>query len=114
MKVSKQMGQFYVVEMDEDNRANAMPGQFIFTGNDFDDYVIGFVNKVDLEANEMEMCLMEPRVLPNNVTRILAETLTKDEVVTKLKVITDANPAAKAAWIEAVNGPTYDGVEPIH
>ena len=114
MKVSRQMGQLYRVPLDEEGVRQAMAGQFVQSNHDNDDYVLGFVNFVDQEAGEMEICLFTPQVLPANVTKVLAETLTYDETVAMLTKITDQNPAAKAAWIEAANGPTYDDEDLVH
>lgn len=108
VKLSKQMGQLYRVPLDEQGRREAMAGQFVQSNHDNDDYVLGFVNAVDREAGEMEICLFRPQQLPANVIEVLAETLSYDETAAMLKVICDANPIVKKAWIEAVNGPTYD------
>lgn len=109
----KQMAQLYRVEMSEENRRNAMPGQFVFPG-DWSDDVIGFISAVDYETNELEMCLFEPRVMPDTLTRVIKEVVTKDEWAQMLKEIGDKNPEVKAAWIEAVNGPTYNDEESVH
>lgn len=115
MKVSKQMGQLYRVPLDEDGVRMAMAGQFVNSGHDFDDHILGFVNFVDKETSEMEICLFRPDILPANVSKVIAEQLSFTETAEMLKKICDANPAAKAAWIEAANGPTYDDeAEPLH
>lgn len=114
MKVSKQMGQLYRVPLDEQGVRMAIAGQFVNSGHDNDDHVLGFVNFVDKETSEMEICLFQPQILPSNVSSIIAETLTYDETAAMLKKICDANPAAKAAWMEAVNGPTYNDEDPVH
>lgn len=114
MKVSKQMGQLYRVPLDEVGLRMAMAGQFVNSGHDNDDHVVGFVNLVDEETSEMEICLFQPQILPSNATKIIAEQLSFDETSEMLKKICDQNPDAKTAWLEAVNGPTYDDEDLIH
>lgn len=112
--MTKQMGQLYRVPLDEQGRALSIAGAFVFSGNPYDDTVIGFINEVDKEAGEMEICLFHPGVMPDNLVKVLREQMSFDETSALLRKHCDANEAVKAAWIEAVNGPTYDEEESVH
>lgn len=63
--------------------------------------VCGFINDVDLESGEMEVCLFDPteEYIPD-IIEVIKETMTKDEMEGLLYQAIVQHPDIYAAWVE--------------
>lgn len=95
-------GQLYIVPISEDDRHDVEAGQFVYSGHDYDEVVIGFVNDFNPTDLEMEICLFEPREMPDTVLRVVEEELPEGKAYVMLGEICDLNPRIRQAWVEAV------------
>lgn len=95
------IGQLYRLPLTEDNKENASAGSFVCK-NDNSDIVCGFVSEIDLDSNELEICLFESQELPFKA-RVLREQMHWDDIVELLNKITDTNPMIKSEWTKLVN-----------
>lgn len=99
-------GQLYRVELTDDAAMNAKPAQFVFPAN-YDDTVIGFVNDVDIDNRESELCLFSPSNLPEGA-RCVQETLSEAVFIEMLRIALDKNPEMKEEWGSVIEDTTAD------
>lgn len=77
------------------------PGQFVFKNND-SDTLSGFIAGVDYNCERSLFCLFEPDDLDLPEAEVLSAAISDAEVMERLHLALEANPALKPQWIEAV------------